>query len=74
MNNGLTTKIVRVENNLVDKDPHFVDRDKADFRLKDDSPAFKLGFKQIPVEKIGLYKGPLRASWPVNDASTRDSH
>lgn len=35
-----------------------------DFRLRADSPAFQLGFKAIPFEKIGLYQDELRASWP----------
>ncbi len=48
------------ENTFLDHDPGFVDRANGDFRLKDDSPAFKLGFKQIPVEKIGLYKDEYR--------------
>jgi hypothetical protein len=43
----------------------FVDAKKLDFRLKPESPAFKLGFKAIPIEKIGLYEHKLRASWPV---------
>jgi len=34
-------------------DPLFVDAAKDDYRLKDNSPAYKLGFKRIPVEKIG---------------------
>ena len=34
-------------------DPLFVDADSDDYRLKPDSPALKLGFKPIPVEKIG---------------------
>ena len=53
------------EDNLVDEDPHFVDRANLDFRLKEDSPAFALGFKAIPIEKIGLYADDNRASWPV---------
>jgi hypothetical protein len=56
---------VTLVDNLVDQDPGFVNAKKLDFRLKTGSPAFKLGFKAIPVEKIGLYKDPLRASWPV---------
>ena len=51
--------------NLLDVDPKFVDEAGMDFRLKDDSPAYALGFKKIPVEKMGLYKDELRASWPV---------
>ena len=52
--------------NLLDLDPHFVDEKAGDFRLKDDSPAFKVGFQKIPVEKIGLYQDEFRASWPVS--------
>lgn len=37
-------------------DPMFVDWKNDDFRLKPESPAFKLGFKAIPVEKIGVRK------------------
>ena len=43
-----------VEDNLVGKDPHFVNRENQDFRLKPTSPAFELGFKPIPLEQIGL--------------------
>jgi hypothetical protein len=48
---------------LVD-DPRFVDPDNDDFRLREDSPAFRLGFEPIPLEKIGLYEDELRASPP----------
>jgi hypothetical protein len=51
--------------NLLDLDPKFVDEKALDFRLKDDSPAFKVGFQKIPVEKIGLYQDDTRASWPA---------
>ncbi len=54
--------------NLVEEDPHFVDAEHLDFRLKDDSPAFALGFKPIPIEKIGLYASPDRATWPADAA------
>ncbi|MBN1345483.1 MAG: right-handed parallel beta-helix repeat-containing protein [Phycisphaerae bacterium] len=57
--------LVTLKDNLVDVDPHFVDAAKQDYRLREDSPAFALGFKRIPVEKIGLYEDDRRASWPV---------
>jgi hypothetical protein len=28
----------------------------------------KLGFQPIPVEQIGPYESPLRASWPIVEA------
>ena len=49
-------------------DPMFVDRDKDDYRLRPESPAFKLGFRSIPIEKIGPYADDLRASWPIVEA------
>ncbi len=49
-------------------DPLFVDPDKDDYRLRGDSPALKLGFKPIPVEKVGPYRDSLRASWPIVEA------
>ena len=52
--------------NLLDIDPKFVDEKALDFRLRDDSPAFKIGFQKIPVEKIGLYQDEFRATWPVS--------
>jgi hypothetical protein len=49
-------------------DPLFVDPGKDDYRLQPDSPAFKLGFKPIPIDKIGPYADELRASWPIVEA------
>jgi len=57
--------MVTFQDNLLDQDPRFVDAEHGNFQLKDDSPAFKLGFQRIPLEKIGLYQSPQRASWPV---------
>ena len=49
----------------MDQDAGFVETPPKSFRLRDDSPAYKLGFKTIPAEKIGIYKDDTRASWPV---------
>jgi hypothetical protein len=54
-----------LQENLIGKDPHLVDAKRLDFRLRKDSPAWSIGFKPIPLAKIGLYQDPLRASWPV---------
>lgn len=48
--------IVTIKDNLVTMEPGFVDRQNLDFRLKSDSAAYKLGFKPIPMEKIGLIR------------------
>ena len=37
-------------------DPLFVDLERGDYRLRPDSPAFALGFRPIPVERIGRGK------------------
>ncbi len=41
------------DENSVIADPLFVAPGKYDFRLKDDSPALKLGFKQIDLSAVG---------------------
>lgn len=46
-------EMLSIEDNIVDVDPGFVDRAKLDFRLRDDSPAYRLGFEPIPFERIG---------------------
>jgi hypothetical protein len=53
---GATDEMVEVRDNFVKEDPHFMDAANGNFRLKDDSPAYKLGFKKIPFEQIGLVK------------------
>jgi parallel beta-helix repeat protein len=55
-------------------DPRFVNAAKDDYRLAKNSPAFKLGFKPIPVEKIGPYRSELRASWPIVEAEGVREH
>lgn len=56
---------VKFEDNLIGVDPKFAGQVPADFRLADDSPAYKLGFRPIPFDKIGVYQSDDRASWPV---------
>lgn len=48
-----TTEMVAIRDNLLDQNPQFVDAAGMDFRLKKTSPAMKLGFRPIPVERIG---------------------
>jgi hypothetical protein len=55
-------------------DPRFANPDKDDYRLRWGSPAYKLGFKPIPVEKIGPYKDELRATWPIVEAEGAREH
>ncbi len=57
------------DRNSIVADPLFVDAENDDYRLQPDSPALKLGFEPIPVEKIGPYESPDRASWPIVEAA-----
>jgi hypothetical protein len=59
---------ITLQDNLLDTDPRFVNAAKLNFQLRNDSPAFKLGFKRFPIEKVGLYRSADRASWPVKHA------
>jgi hypothetical protein len=61
-----------IENNVVhNADPDWIRLDKdPDGRLvgvtvKDPAALAAVGFERIPFEKIGLYRDPRRASWPV---------
>ena len=56
---------VTFTDNLVDIDPKFVGTPPRSFELRKDSPAWKIGFKPIPLDRIGLYRDARRASWPV---------
>jgi hypothetical protein len=60
------------DQNSVVADPGFVDPAHDDFRLRPDSPALKLGFKPLPIEKMGLYESTLRAS-PIPPPDPRRS-
>jgi len=56
------------ENNMNGVDPLFVNSREDNYRMRPESPAFKKGFKPLPVEKMGLYASPERAVWPVKHA------
>jgi len=49
-------------------DPRFLNPRRDDYRLRKSSAAFKLGFKPIPLDRIGLYASRERATWPVATA------
>jgi hypothetical protein len=53
-----------IENNLVDQEPGFVDAAKLNFQLKQESPAWALGFRRIPIDEVGLIDNDLRAARP----------
>ena len=42
------------DKNSIVSDPMFRDIKKGDFRLKEDSPAYRIGFRDIDVTRIGL--------------------
>ncbi|NLE67954.1 MAG: right-handed parallel beta-helix repeat-containing protein [Lentisphaerae bacterium] len=50
--------------NLLRGDPKFLDAARHNFQIRDDSPAYKRGFKRIPVARIGLIDDEDRASLP----------
>ena len=55
------TKILEQEGNkLINANPGFIDVKNENFQLREDSPAYQLGFKRIPIEEIGLYKDQYR--------------
>ena len=47
--------------NSLEADALFVDPAKGDYRVKDDSPALKLGFRNFPMDQFGVQKPALRA-------------
>lgn len=63
-----------MDRNSVIADPRFVDPAHDDYRLRADSPAFALGFKTIPVERIGPYADADRATWPIVEVEGAREH
>ncbi|MBM3745955.1 MAG: right-handed parallel beta-helix repeat-containing protein [Acidobacteria bacterium] len=60
-----TQGLVAIYDNLTGVDPGFVDFQRNDFRLREDSPAYALGFEPIPMERIGLWWDEFRAAMPA---------
>lgn len=56
------------DRNSIVADPMFVDPASDDYRLRPGSPAEKIGFQPIPIDRIGPYRDALRASWPIVEA------
>lgn len=63
---------VQFKDNMTEGDPCFIDAAARDFRLRPESPAWKLGFERIPVESIGPYASDERASWPIHHVPQRE--
>jgi hypothetical protein len=64
-----TPAMLRLENNLTNAASSFgrppgEPAQAKDFALRRDSPAWKLGFQPVPLDKIGLYRDELRTSLP----------
>ncbi len=56
-----------IRNNWDGEDLLFVDRENMNFRLRSGSSAYGLtGAEPINIDKIGVYKDELRASWPIS--------
>ncbi|MDO4583454.1 MAG: right-handed parallel beta-helix repeat-containing protein [Planctomycetia bacterium] len=49
-------------------DPCFVDAANGDYRLRENSPAFPLGFEPLPFEKMGPMESDCRITWPIVEA------
>ncbi len=62
----MVARLTGLGNRVIDGNPGFVDAANGDFRLREDSPAWELGFKAIPVDRIGLYVDEFRTVLPQN--------
>jgi hypothetical protein len=49
------------DQNSIAGDPEFIDPASGDFRVKDSSPALKIGFKNFPMDQFGVKKAKLKA-------------
>ncbi|MCB1126603.1 MAG: hypothetical protein KDM81_08925, partial [Verrucomicrobiae bacterium] len=62
----------RIDHNWTGNDPGFMgwigeESRPADFRLEPGSPAFAVGFENLPVERMGLQADTLRAGLPSEE-------
>jgi hypothetical protein len=46
-----------LDRHSLNEDPRFVDSENDDFRLREDSPAFELGFEPIDLSEVGPRDG-----------------
>lgn len=60
------------DNYVTSRDPGFLDVANLKFQLRGDSPVYdRTGFQPIPVDEIGPYEHPCRATWPVSRGEIR---
>lgn len=64
---------VTFQENLVDHDPLFKGTPPNTFDLRNDSPAYRIGFKPIPFEKIGLQNDEHRSTASPNHVGKKFS-
>ena len=57
-------EMVDIRDNLLGKDPLFVDPASMNFQIRSESPAYKLGFQRISIEEIGLQRDEYRTRLP----------
>jgi len=60
---------VTLKDNWTEGDPGFVAPEEENFQLRDDSPAYQLGFQRIPMERIGLVRDDYRTDLPTDEPS-----
>lgn len=59
---GLEEGEIDLADNWTEGDPGFVDPDRLNFQLRENSPVYALGFERIPFERIGTYEDADRAA------------
>ncbi|MGQ1948384.1 hypothetical protein ACT3CD_14915 [Geofilum sp. OHC36d9] len=59
--NGVLTQKFGWDENSIVADPLFIDPKNGDFRVKEGSPAFNVGFKNFPMDQFGVKKPALKA-------------